>query len=209
MSSSSRFHVRLMREEDRNEVLSLLMNSFFQEEPLAKCLELNQPIDFAKNVINDALQDQCSFVAYDIQTEQLAGVCLNEIKFIDDKHIINVTNEKIYFILHFLNQMHKNINLFQQFQTNSLLHIFIINIQKNYRGYGLGSKLISASIEHAKTIHIKGIYAEATNIYSLNCFKQQGFQSYDQINYTDYDQIRLANLIDSHENQCQLVARNV
>ncbi|CAF3867085.1 unnamed protein product, partial [Adineta steineri] len=38
---------------------------------------------------------------------------------------------------------------------------------------------------------------------------QQGFQSYDQINYTDYDQIRLANLIDSHENQCQLVARNV
>ncbi|CAF0723823.1 unnamed protein product [Adineta steineri] len=209
MSSSSRFHIRLMREEDRNEVLSLLINSFFQEEPLAKCLELNEPIDFAKNVINDALQDKCSFVAYDIQTEQLVGVCLNEIKFADDKHIINETNEKIYFILHFLNQMHKNTNLFQQFQTNSLLHIFIINVQKNYRGYGLGLQLISASIEHAKTIHIKGIYAEATNIYSLNCFKQQGFQSYDQINYTDYDQIRLANLIDSHENQCQLVARNV
>ncbi|CAF0723814.1 unnamed protein product [Adineta steineri] len=130
MSSSSRFHIRLMREEDRNEVLSLLLNSFFQDEPLAKCLELNQPIDFAKNVINDALQDKCSFVAYDMQTEQLVGVCLNEIKFVDDKHIINEPNEKIYFILHFLNQMHKNINLFQQFQTNSLLHIFIINIQK-------------------------------------------------------------------------------
>ncbi|CAF3913470.1 unnamed protein product, partial [Adineta steineri] len=176
------------------------------EEPLAKCLELNEPIDFIKNIIKDALQDQCSFVVYDMQTEQLVGVCLNEIKFVDDQHIIN---EKNYFILHFLNQMHKNINLFQQFQTNSLLHIFIIDILKNYRDYGLGLQLISASIEHAKKIHVKGIYAEATNIYSLNCFKQQGFQSYDQINYTNYDQIRLANLIDSHESRCQLVARNV
>ncbi|CAF0938016.1 unnamed protein product [Rotaria sordida] len=196
-----------MREKNRNEVLSLLINSFFQDEPLAKCLQLEEPIDFAKSIINNALHDQCSFVVYDIQTKQLIGICLNEIKFQDNKYIINETNEKIYFILNFLNNMHLNINLFNQFKINSLLHIFIINIKKNYRGYGLGSQLISTTIEYAKKINIKGIYAETTNIYSLNCFKQQGFQVYHQINYIDYDQIRLASLTNPDQNQCQLVAR--
>ena len=56
-------------------------------------------------------------------------------------------------------------------------------------------------------MNIKGIYAEITNLYSLNSFKQQQFEVYHQINYIDYDQTRLADLIHPHENQCQLVAR--
>ena len=203
MSSLSRFTIRLMREEDRNKVLFLLLNSFFQEEPLAKYLQLGAPMNFANNTINSAIHDQCSFVVYDNQTKQLVGTCLNEIKSQDDQNLINETNEKVYFILNFLNHMHTDKNLFDQFQTNSLFHIFILNIDRNYRGYGLGSQLISTCIEHAKKMNIKGIYAETTSIYSLNCFKKQGFEVYHQTNYIDYDPIRLANLND----QCQLVAR--
>jgi len=176
---------------------------------LVKYLQLGEPIDFAKTVINDALNYQCSFVAYDIQTNQLVGICLNEIKSKDTKHIINESNEKLYFILHLLDHMHENINLFDHFLTNSLLHIFIINVDKNYRGYGLASRLISASIEHAKNLHMGGAYAEATNIYSLNSFKQQGFQIYHQLNYAQYDQVRLGNLTDKNYDQCQLVARKL
>jgi N-acetylglutamate synthase-like GNAT family acetyltransferase len=194
-----------MCEEDRNKVLSLLLNSFFVDEPLAKYLQLDKPIDFAIKLINDAINDQCSFVVYDIQTKELIGICLNEIKYENDIHLINETNEKVNFILHLLNDMHQNINLFHQFKTNSLLHIFIINIDKNYRGYGLSSQLISASIEQAKKMNIKGIYGETTSIYSFNSFQKQGFQIYHQINYSDYDQIRLSNLND----QCQLLARFV
>jgi ribosomal protein S18 acetylase RimI-like enzyme len=103
--------------------------------------------------------------------------------------------------------MHKNINLFDHFLTDSLLHIFIINVDRNYRGYGLASNLISTSINHAKQIHLGGAYAEATNIYSLNSFKKQDFQVYDQLNYAQYDQIRLGDLTDKNFDQCQLVAR--
>ncbi len=80
-------------------------------------------------------------------------------------------------------------------------------MKKNYRSYGLASKLISATIEYAKNNNIKRIYAATINIYSLNCFKQQGFEIYHQINYIDYDHIRLANLKNANENRCQLVAR--
>ena len=207
MLSPSKFDIHLMREVDRDSALALLIKSFFHDEPLAKYLQLGEPIDFAKNVINDAINDQCSFVAYDIQTKQLVGVCLNEIRYQNDTSDINESNEKLSYILHLLEQMHKNINLFDRFTTQILLHIFIINVDPNFRGHGLASNLISASIEHARTIRIGGAYAEATNIYSLNSFLQQDFQIYHQLNYAQYDQIRLANLTDKNCDQCQLVAR--
>ncbi|CAF0988516.1 unnamed protein product [Adineta steineri] len=207
MLSSSRFNIHVLREEDRIPALTLLINSFFHDEPLAKCVELEEPIDFAKTIINDAINNQCSFVAYDIQTNQLIGICLNEIKSKDDQYIINETNEKLSFILSLLHNMHENINLFDIFQTNSLLYIFIINVDKNYRGYRLGSRLISTSIEYARQNRIKGAFAEATSISSLNSFQHQGFLIYHQINYIEYDQIRLSTMIDNHNSQCQLVAR--
>ncbi|CAF0765911.1 unnamed protein product [Adineta steineri] len=67
MLSSSRFNIHLLREEDRIPALTLLINSFFHDEPLAKCVELEEPIDFAKTIINDAINNQCSFVYRDIQ----------------------------------------------------------------------------------------------------------------------------------------------
>ncbi|CAF1341963.1 unnamed protein product [Rotaria magnacalcarata] len=207
MLSSPGFNVRLMCEEDRIHVLNLLVSSFFRDEPLAKCLQVKEPIDFANNVISDALNDQCSFVAYDLQTNRLAGVCLNEVKYKTDTNIIHESNEKIYFILHLLDHMHKDINLFDHLLTNSLLHIFIINVDNNYRGNGLASSLIAASIQHAKTFNIGGAYAEATNTYSLNSFTRQGFQIYHQLNYVEYDQVRLADLTDKNNDECQLVAR--
>lgn len=209
MLSSSRFNIHLMVEEDRLSALNLLINSFFHDEPLAKYLELGEPIDFAKNIINDGINDQCSFVVYDIETNELIGLCINEIKYKNNIYLINETDEKLYFILHLLENMHKNINLFDQLITDSLLHIFIINVHKNYRGFGLSSRLILTSIEHAKKLHIGGAYAETTNIYSLNSFKQQGFQIYHQLNYVQYDQNRLANLNDKNFDHCQLVARSI
>lgn len=198
-----------MRDEDRIPVLTLLINSFFLEEPLAKCLQIQEPIDFAKNVINDALKDQCSFVAYDSQTNQLAGVCLNELKYKNDLNTIIESNEKIYFILHLLDYMHKDINLFDHFHTDSLLHIFMINVKSNCRGYGLASSLISASIKHAKELNVGGTYAEATNIYSLNSFISQGFEIHHELNYVEYDQIRLADLTDKNNDRCQLVIKKL
>lgn len=209
MLSSSRFNIHLMVEEDRIPALTLLKNSFFRDEPLAKYLELDEPKDFAINVVNDAINEQCSFVVYDIETNELIGICLNEIKCKNNEYLINETNEKLYFILHLLDHMHKNINLFEELSTNSLLHIFIINVHENYRGYGLASRLISTSIEHGKKLHIGGAYAEATNIYSLNSFIKQDFQIYHQLNYAQYDQVRLGNLTDKNFDQCQLVARSI
>jgi len=203
---SSRFRIEILSENDRDNIVNLLLNSFFLEEPLAKCLNLGQPMDFAQQLVDDALKDQCSFVIYDQQNNDFVGFCFNEL--LDRNHqdlICQIQNEKIDFIFQFLNSMHKNIDLFELFQTNRLLHLLIINIRREYRGLNLSSQLISATKQYAKQNDIKAIYAETTSIYSLNSFLREHFQIYHRMNYIDYDSNRLANLHD----QCQLVVHSI
>ena len=197
-----------MRPEDTHGVRSLLMDSFFIDEPLAACLQLGQPREFADVIIADALRDRCSFVVYDQQSNDVVGVSLNEIRRRNDNPPpIDESNEKLHFILHLLESMHQPVNLFDELETDSLLHIFIINVKKSLRGHRLGSRMISASVQHAQNLHIKGVYAEATNLHSFRCFQQEQFQVYHCIQYIDYDPVRLAALTGEHQKQCQLVAR--
>lgn len=46
-----------MHKEDRKEVFSSLINSFYQDEHLAKYLEPGKLINFAKNIINHVLHE--------------------------------------------------------------------------------------------------------------------------------------------------------
>jgi ribosomal protein S18 acetylase RimI-like enzyme len=173
MPESSKFEIRPMREDDYNQVLSLLTNSFFHDEPITRCLQVTDTLEFSKNTITGCLQDQCSFVTYDTETNQIVALCLNEIIEKNSKHEINESDEKIRFILQLFADVNKKLNIFDQLNANILLHIFIINVDKIARGHGLASRLISKSIEYAKELKIDGAYAEVTNVYSLNCFKQQ------------------------------------
>ncbi len=209
MSSSSKFEIRLMHEDDYNQVLSLLTNSFFHDEPIARCLQVTETLEFSKKIINDCLQDQCSFIAYDTVTNQIVAICLNEIINKNSKHKIIESNEKFRFSLQIFTDMHKKLNIFDQLNTDTLLHIFIINVDKIARGHGLATCLISKSIEYAKELQLKGAYAEATNVYSLNCFKQQQFEIFDELKYLDYNAERLANLNDKMYDRCYLVARKL
>jgi ribosomal protein S18 acetylase RimI-like enzyme len=209
MPGPSKFEIRPMREDDYNQVLSLLTNSFFHDEPIARCLQVTDPLEFSKNTFHGCLQDQCSFVAYDTETNQIVALCLNEIIEKNSKREINESDEKMRFVLQLIEDMHTKLNIFDQLNANILLHMFIISVDKIARGHGLASRLISKSIEYAKELNIDGTYAEATNIYSLNCFKQQQFDILDELKYLDYNPERLANLNDHMYDRCYLVGRKL
>ncbi|CAF4650010.1 unnamed protein product, partial [Rotaria sp. Silwood2] len=56
-------------------------------------------------------------------------------------------------------------------------------------------------------LKLGGAYAEESNVYSLNCFKQQQFENFNELIYLDYNPERLANLNDKMYDRCYLVAR--
>ena len=207
MSISSKFNFRLMHEADYDQVLFLFINSFLRDEPITQCLHVTETSEFAKTIINDCLKHQCSFVAYDIETNQIVAICLNEIiqKNIKQENI--EFDEKFRFIFQIFIEMHKKLNIFDQLNADTLLHIFIIDVDKTARGHGLATQLISKSIEYGKELKLDGAYAEATNVYSLNCFKKQQFEIFEELKYLDYNAERLANLNDQMHDRCYLVGR--
>lgn len=209
MSSSSKYEIRLMIKNDYEQVLSLLINSFFKDEPLTRNLQVTDVSHFSNNVIKTCLNDQCSFVAYDTETNQIVGVCLNEIVDRDTKNENNQPDEKLNFLLQIFADMHKKINIFDRLNADKLLHIFMISVDKIARGHRLAACLIGKSIEHAKNLNITGAFAEATSVYSLNCFKQHGFQIIDELIYAGYNPEYLGNMNDKMYDRCYLVARTI
>ena len=212
----------IMKDEHRDQVFDLITDTFFRDEPLNKCLAFeipHEPIEFTELILSIALQDQCSFVAIDVQTQKIIGVILNIIKHHassstnsanEDKfHIKNFQSEKLRYILSVLEHVHRNINLFDELKTDHLLHISIIAIDAHYRGLRLTEKLINSSIKYAKDdLNLHGAFSEATSLYSSKAFRKQGFQIYDEIIYAKYDDIRLASLAGEHD-RCQLLAKTL
>ncbi|CAF0875738.1 unnamed protein product [Rotaria sordida] len=219
---SPQIDLRVMNNEHRQKVFELVIETFFRDEPLNKCLAFdlpNEPIEFVELVISIALEDQCSFVAIDIQTENIIGVILNIIKYRlplttinnnqDKFDIKNFQSEKLRFILSVLQHVHNNIDLFEEMNTDHLLHTVIIAIDAHYRGLRLTEKLIHASLERAKNeFNIKGAFTEATSLYSAKAFRKQGYQRYNEIIYIKYDSVRLASLVGEHD-RCQLLAKQL
>ena len=211
----------LMTNEHRQQVSDLITDTFFRDEPLNKCLSFeipNEPTEFTERIVTLALQDQCSFVAVDVQTQKIVGVILNIIK-----HRISLTtannrdkldtnsfqSKKLRYILNVLKQIHRNVDLFDELKTDRLLHSVIVAIDAHYRGLRLTEKLIHTSIERAKDeLNLKGAFAEATSLYSSKAFLKQGFKLYDEIIYTKYDDMRLASLTGEHD-RCQLLAKTL
>ncbi|CAF1475139.1 unnamed protein product [Adineta steineri] len=213
----------IMNIEHREKVFELVTNTFFRDEPLNKCLAFdlpNEAAEFTELVISIALEDQCSFVAIDIQTQKIIGVILNLIKHRlssttitnnnqDKFDVNNFQSEKLRFILGVLKHVHGTTDLFEEMNTDHLLHVVIIAIDAHYRGLRLTEKLIHASLERAKNVlNIKGAFSEATSLYSSKAFRKQGFQVHQEIIYTKYDNIRLASLAGEHD-RCQLLTKQL
>lgn len=204
---ASEYELRLMEENDYDEVFRLLHDSFFLEEPLNRCMQVTNTYNFAKNTIDGCLQDRCSFIAVDKSCGKIVGVCLNQIEEKNHDKTLEESDPKLRFILEIFDSMHKNQTIFDRLNLNRLLHVFIINVHPNARGYSLASKLIRQSITSAKELNLDGAYAEATNLYSLHCFSKERFEIIDELIYLDYNPELLSTLIGTHYDRCYLVAR--
>lgn len=202
----------LMTSEYSDEVFQLVTQTFFRDEPLNRALAFeipDEPAEFTQDVLQHALDDRCSFVLIDVQTEKIIGVILNLIKHRSTNEQKKYRSEKLEFILGLLHKLHHHVDLYDQMKTDRLLHMVIIAIDGQYRGLRLTEKLINASLERAKNeFDLKGVFAEATSLFSSKAFRKQGFQILTELIYSNYDPIRLSQLIGEHD-RCQLLTKDL
>ena len=181
------------------------MNSFFRDEPVTRCLQVTNTLQFSQETVDYCVQEQRSFVAYDTETNRVVAMCLNAVERSDHRGEINEPNEKLRFLFELCDQLHKKQTVFDRMNADVLLHIFIICVEQDARGHGLATQLIAKSVEHGKELQLHGAYSEVTNVYSLNCFQKQHFQIVDELKYVEYSPERLAPMTDPNYDRCYLV----
>jgi hypothetical protein len=213
MSSSSHINIVPFTIEHRQSAINLLIGSFFVQEPLNATLKFDlphEPLSWTEHRIDNALRDQCSFVAIDTASsyQDIVGVILNGITHRDIPDETPVTSsEKLNFIMSLLDKMGAGHDLWQRFDVDRLFHCDILNIDEKQRGHNLSGQLIAKSIEKARQIQIQGMFVICSSLFSRKAFLRHDFQVINEIFYEKYDHQRL-NDMGIHD-RCTLLAKQL
>ncbi|CAF4530887.1 unnamed protein product [Rotaria sp. Silwood2] len=199
--------------EHRQRVINLLMSSFFIQEPLNDVLKFDIPhelLSWADQVVDDALRDQCSFVAIDTTAphNNILGVILNSISNSGDKEeTVVMESEKLKFIFSLMHKLMDGYDLFKLYKTDRLFHSDIVNVDEKERGQNLSTRLIAKSLDKARQLGIKAAYVICTSFFSRRSFMHQGFQVINELLYSKNGDKRLLNM--GIHDRCALLGRQL
>ena len=213
MPSESTIDIVPLSSEYRQPVINLLMSSFFLQEPLNAALQFeipHEPMSWVDRIIDDALRDQCSFVAIDRSrpSHDMVGVIINAISQRSQPTDESVTtSEKLNFIFSLIDQVMHGHDLFERLKTDRLFHCDVINIDESQRGQNLSARLITASLDKAQQSGITGAFVVCTSLFSRKAFQKHGFELVNEILYADCGKGRLKDM--GVHDRCSLLARQL
>ncbi|CAF4995201.1 unnamed protein product, partial [Rotaria sp. Silwood1] len=212
MASESTIDIVPLLPEHRQPVMDLLMRSFFIQEPLNNMLKFDiphEPLPWANHAFDNALHDQCSFVAIDTTTPQkdFVGVILNGISNKAEEDSFVIESEKLKFIFSLIDQVMDGYDLFELYKTDRLFHCDVINIDEKQRGHNLSVRLITKSLDKARQLDIKGAYVVCSSLFSRKAFMRHGFQVINELLYSKHEDKRLLNM--GIHDRCTLLGKQL
>lgn len=208
--TASKLELQLLRKEHSADVRSLLLKSFFLTEPLNVRFGYDLPTeveDFIRYVVDNAVEDRCSFVYVD--KNRLAAMILNSIKRKNDPDkSVEFQSATLRYIFKMLAELQKKRTVFDYLNTDRVLYSGIVSVDSDYRGQRLSEKLLEKSLTMAKNeLKIAGAFAETTSFYSLKAFLKMNFNVADEILYENYDKNKLSKM--GIHDRCSLVVRKL
>ena len=199
--------------EHRQSVINLIMSSFFTQEPLNSKLQFDiphEPLAWVDHIFDSGIRDQCSFVAIDTTTPQkeVVGVILNGItNRTDPAETFSIPSEKLNFFFSLIDKVSEGHDLFALYKTDRLFHCDIVNIDEKQRGQNLSARLITASLDKARQLGIKGASVVCSSLFSRKAFIRQGFEVINEVLYSDYGNGRLTDM--GVHDRCTLLGRQL
>jgi ribosomal protein S18 acetylase RimI-like enzyme len=203
-----------------------VMETFFQSEPMNEYLNTKIPdeIDriWLKQVLIKAKNDNLSLAFYDINSDRSLPIAYS-INHHDQKDNINHHSDILYSSLShiclqksdhinsLISKLHENINLFEQFSSKNLFHIYFLGVDPNYRRNKLATQLIDSSIKLGEEKNFDLIYSDVTSDYSLHAFLQHNFHILKTIDYHSYENLngeKIFQFIKIHQG-CSIVLKDL
>ncbi|VDI17726.1 Hypothetical predicted protein [Mytilus galloprovincialis] len=198
-------HLELLSNELTDSLILFLKEHFWPDEPLWKSLGL-QIDEIVTERFASRLKDNLSILLVSNTSGEIIGCStmfletLNEAA--DDTGIQQIKNEKLKKVRTFLGHKWRESDVFQHFGVTRAMHFLALATHKNYRGRGIASKLMQASLEFCRELGFTPvcIVGECTSNISQKIFEKFDFENLYTVRYDEYkvnDELVFTNTGDS------------
>ncbi|CEF67832.1 Acyl-CoA N-acyltransferase domain-containing protein [Strongyloides ratti] len=203
MEFKNNFFIRSITPEDKNSVLTILLEEFLITEPMncATGITKDQINKIFQHLINNNFVMHNSFGAY-TKDGQLVGIRLVDLTKREDseyntinKMTENCVNEEIVnlppdiLITRILNEAKVDIWKEIPMNINTLVRTEIVCVAKNWQRRGIAKRLEleGNKILKNKFPELQGVIAEATSVANQTLLKKEGYQTYRKTYFKQFN----------------------
>ncbi len=191
MNSNSQIAIRKLDEADFFPLMECHLSAFASEkgEAMMRALDLTleESEAFARPVVEKAIAEGLSLVAWDKPTEKIVGFCLNEPFGTIPDYLKYPLPAKLRPLYAFLQQLDRYCLSDIRVSTQKLFHLFNLGVLRDYRRSGVAKRLMLESLEVAKTHGYEYAVAEATGKGSQTLCEEIGFQRLRSMAYAEFE----------------------
>lgn len=173
--------------EDRPKVRTFIRNHFFVDEPL----RMGTVPSVAENAdeifhLQSIGEGNVILAVKPLENEMIIGCVIGSSRA---RHEINRQAQELSEtskwgrIMRIWAQTEKNSDIFERFGVSRIFNIYALAVHRNYRGWGLGMRLLreAAKLAHQKKFELMSI--DATSTYMACCCQKLGFQLINTLPY--------------------------
>ncbi|KAF2895506.1 hypothetical protein ILUMI_10669 [Ignelater luminosus] len=183
------YKIKKITSQDKENILLVLQQTFYKDEPLNEYLNRERgeeiiPKDRGRTSLG-AIDEELSFMAVSSSTNEIAGICLNEVYSENSAYDNHPNPVKIKRLVHRLEEESaKLVKL--EYENDKVLYVKQISIKSEWRNKGIGLELLKHTRELAKEKGFSQIRSICTSAYSAKILENLGFKCVHSIKYEDY-----------------------
>ena len=136
------------------------------------------------------LEDNMSIGLVSKATGELFGFRIMSVTNKDENEVdtSEVSSEKFKLIEDFLNHLAGLNNVFEHYDVEDVVHFFGIGVHRDWRGKGVGSKLMKAAMTFVANLGVGPVVVtgEGSSNYSKRIFEKFGFDILAEVAFADY-----------------------
>ena len=159
------------------------------DEPLSRSLEMvfDEEIElFLRRLLRETL----SVLLVSNTTDVIIAARISNIseKDVDSDAMKNLKNTKLVTIFNFLTQKDKELNAYDKYRVDKVVHFVMLGVDRRYRRRGIATKIMNAAITFYAEIGIEPVVVkgEGTSDFSKRIYEKFGFETLHEFPYVDY-----------------------
>ena len=177
------------RPSDSNDIIRLLAEVFSQSEPpaVAMGLSFGDMKQFLELIVPRVIRDGLTVISRSTNAGKLAGALLSDDFASPPDLDLSKIDSKLLPIFSMLELLDQQFRRGRTLVHGEYLHLFMLAVDGEFAGHGIGQGLVQACIENGLRQGYKMALTEATGKVSQHIFRKNGFADRFGVSYRTFE----------------------